>query len=217
MMNKDIYILGVGNNTAVYIELLEDCGFSIQGLYHYSNDRVGEDYHGYKIVGSYTDLFEKSSLEGLNFALSHGENKLRSELFFKIKVNGGNIPSLVHPSALVSRSAILGEGVVIHMQTIIHPNTNIGDNTVFSYNTSLSHNASIGSHCYVAFGTGIGAYTQIGNHVFLGQASVILSSKVSSIGDYALVGAGAVVTNDVPAAAIVAGIPAKIIKMRDLK
>jgi acetyltransferase-like isoleucine patch superfamily enzyme len=38
--------------------------------------------------------------------------------------------------------------------------------------------------------------------------------KGVTIGKYAIVGAGAVVTKDVPAYAIVAGIPAKIIKYR---
>ena len=34
-----------------------------------------------------------------------------------------------------------------------------------------------------------------------------------SIGDYAIIGANAVVTHDIPAYAIAAGVPAKVIKM----
>ena len=32
---KDIYILGVGCNTVVYIDLVESCGYRVVGLYHY--------------------------------------------------------------------------------------------------------------------------------------------------------------------------------------
>ena len=31
---KDIYILGVGCNTVVYIDLVESCGYRVVGLYH---------------------------------------------------------------------------------------------------------------------------------------------------------------------------------------
>lgn len=51
----------------------------------------------------------------------------------------------------------------------------------------------------------------IGNDVWIGDNAVILKG---TIGDGAVIGAGAVVTKDVPPYAIVAGNPAKIIKYR---
>ena len=50
------------------------------------------------------------------------------------------------------------------------------------------------------------------NHVWIGMNATIM--KGVTIGEYAIVGAGAIVTKDVPPFAIVAGIPAKIIKYR---
>jgi virginiamycin A acetyltransferase len=49
--------------------------------------------------------------------------------------------------------------------------------------------------------------------VWIGYNAIILPS-VSKIGDGAVVGAGAVVAKDVPPYAIVAGVPAKVIKYR---
>jgi acetyltransferase-like isoleucine patch superfamily enzyme len=53
------------------------------------------------------------------------------------------------------------------------------------------------------------APVRIGRNVFLGTGSVVL--KGVTIGDNAVVGAGAVVVSDVPADAIVAGNPARVI------
>ena len=53
----------------------------------------------------------------------------------------------------------------------------------------------------------------IGNDVWVGQNAIILPS-VKRIGDGAVIGAGAVVTKDVPDFAVAAGNPARIVKYR---
>lgn len=53
----------------------------------------------------------------------------------------------------------------------------------------------------------------IGNDVWIGMNVVILPS-VSVVGDGAVIGAGSIVTKDIPPYAVVAGNPAKIIKYR---
>ena len=53
----------------------------------------------------------------------------------------------------------------------------------------------------------------IGNDVWVGQNAILLPS-VNRIGDGAVIGAGAVVTRDVPDFAVVAGNPARVIKYR---
>jgi acetyltransferase-like isoleucine patch superfamily enzyme len=52
----------------------------------------------------------------------------------------------------------------------------------------------------------------IGNDVWVGARAIILDGV--AIGDGAIIGAGAVVTKDIPAYAIVGGVPAKIIRYR---
>ena len=53
---------------------------------------------------------------------------------------------------------------------------------------------------------------EIGNDVWIGDRVIILPGV--TVGDGSILAAGAVVTHDVPAYAVVAGVPAKIIKMR---
>lgn len=54
----------------------------------------------------------------------------------------------------------------------------------------------------------------IGNNVWIGAKATI--TKGVTIGDNVVIGANAVVTRDVPANALVAGVPAKVLSYRDL-
>ena len=102
-------------------------------------------------------------------------------------------------------------------------------------NDSLIRNARIGRYCSIGRRCTIGAAlhstsgitthpygapqewdsdppTVIGNDVWIGDNVLILAGK--TIGDGAVVGGGAVVTRDVPAYAVVAGVPARLISRR---
>ena len=54
---------------------------------------------------------------------------------------------------------------------------------------------------------------KIGNDVWVGTGAIILDGI--NVGDHAVVAAGAVVTSDVPERAVVAGVPAKVLRRRE--
>lgn len=80
----------------------------------------------------------------------------------------------------------------------------IGDDVTMSIRvTVMAHDASTKKTLgYTKIGQ-----VHIGDHVFIGANTTILPGV--TIGDYAVVGAGSIVTHDVPAKTVVAGIPAK--------
>ncbi len=82
----------------------------------------------------------------------------------------------------------------------------IGDDVTMSIRvTVMAHDASTKKTIgYTKIGQ-----VHIGDHVFIGANATILPGV--TIGDYAVVGAGSIVTHDVPARTVVAGVPAKVI------
>lgn len=213
MENKEIYILGVGRNTIVYVDLVEACGYKVAGLYHYNDERIGELIYGHKIVDSNNNLFKKASLTGMNFAISVGNNKIRAELAKNIRGLGGNLPTLIHPTAVVSKYTQLAQGVVIHANSVIQADVIIGQDSTVSYNVSVSHTSKIGKNSYLACNSNIGASFEIQDNVLIGQSAVIVSSKLNYVGHDSLIGAGSVVIRDVEPYSVIAGNPGKVIKM----
>lgn len=212
MENKEIFILGVGHNTIVYIDLVETCGYKVGGLYHFNDERTGEYIHGYPVIDSNINLFKKESLQGLNFAISVGNNKIRSELANQIREKGGNVPTLIHPTAVVSRFSKISQGVVAHVYSVIQADAVVGQDTVISYNASVSHTSTIGQSCYLACNSNIGAYIDIQDNVLVGQSAAVVSGKLTYIGHNSVIGAGSIVIQDVEPFSVVAGNPAKLIK-----
>lgn len=207
-MNKDIFVLGVGRNTIVTIDLAESCGYNVVGLYHYLGDRTGEYYFGHQIIGSTQELFSLD-LRGKLFAISVGNNDIRAELYCKIGECGGEVIALIHPTAVVSKYSNIEKGVHIYANSIVDPDTVIGENTIVSSKSSVIHGCRIGKHCFLAPDVVLGANTTVEDYVFIGLNATIVSNKVNLIDKHAMVGAAAVVTKSVKENQIVVGMPAK--------
>lgn len=212
-MLKEIYALGVGHNTSVFINLAEACGYAVKGLYHFNNERTSEIDHGFEILGSFEDLLSKPTLKGMNFLLTMGDNKIRTELSNQIISLGGEVPSLIHPTAVISRFAKISPiGVYISPFTYVQADSSIGDNTVLLSHVNISHTTDIGKSCFIAGGATIGAYTTMEDFVFVGQGALSISAKAKHIGHHAYIGARSLLTRDIPANVVVAGSPARILR-----
>nr|WP_082856080.1 serine acetyltransferase [Mucilaginibacter sp. L294] len=96
----------------------------------------------------------------------------------------------------------IGKGLIVYhgVGLIINYGTVIGNNCTLRHNTTLGNKGhALNNDCPV-----------IGNNVNIG-AQVCILGKVT-VGDNAVIGAGSIVTKDVPAYAVVAGNPAKVLK-----
>lgn len=207
---KEIYALGIGLSTICRIELAEACGYKVPALYHYNADRTGESDHGYKIVGSFEDLFSQE-IKGKNFLLTMGDMKIRKELTERIISMGGFVPTLIHPTALVSPHANISDnGVLIEAQTIVQSDVIIKEGAFICGQSMICHQAKLDEYCFIGPQALIGAVNHVGPFAFIGQKSLLISRKNIEIGENAVVGAGSVVTKSVANDTVVIGSPAKI-------
>lgn len=100
---------------------------------------------------------------------------------------------------------------------LIPKSTNIDENIFFPHPISIviGKNVKIGKNCTIYQNVTIGQkednYPVLGNNIIIYPNSIIIG-KIK-IGDNVIIGAGSVVLCDIPSNSIVAGNPARIIKM----
>lgn len=215
MSTKTIYALGVGASTPVFAEIAMACGYVVAGLYHYDETRTGEVVNGMDIIGSFDDLFAQD-IKGMNFLLTMGDPKIRKQLSQKILNAGGILPTLIHPTSVISPNATISScGVVIGPMVVVQSNVEIYDGAVIRDMALICHNAIVDTHVFIGPKALVGAFVHIESLAFIGQASVLVSHKAKKIGSNALIGAGAVVVTTVDEYHVVVGQPAKTIKVLD--
>ena len=136
------------------------------------------------------------------------------------------VDTLLGDNASVREGCIIGNHCVIARNVSVNYNTKIGNYTKVMDNTHITGNAIIEDHVFISVlvsttnDNTMGKNSQyieemekgpyIKKGATIGAGSNILPGIV--IGNDAMVGAGSVVTKDVPEKKVVMGIPAKIIR-----
>lgn len=129
----------------------------------------------------------------------------------------------IEPGAIIREHVTIGDNAVIMMGAIINIGAKIGAGTMIDMGAVLGGRATVGKHAHIGAGAVLAGVVEpasatpviIEDDVLVGANAVVIEGV--HVGQGAVVAAGAIVIDDVPAGAVVAGVPAKVIKMKDAK
>jgi len=193
------------------IGFLED--MELLGFVDWANERrflIG-DAAGFPVFNG-TQFPEelKSKLGPFEVIIAMSQMEKRKELIRQVHETSLASVTIIHPSAIISQSAKIGRGCLIAPGVIIGPGVEIGDHTILNSAVTIDHDTIIQENVIMGSGVHLPGYVKVLSDTFIGVGSCCVNGV--TIGRNCLIGAGSVVTKDVPDDVLAAGVPAREIK-----
>jgi sugar O-acyltransferase (sialic acid O-acetyltransferase NeuD family) len=194
------YIYGAGGHGKVVLDAMQIAHIDCAG---FVDDKEISSWAGFNVL-KLSGLVTKSSI---NFHLAIGNCKTRENL--ATQLDHVIYFNVVHPSAVIAKTAQIGIGTFLAAQSVIAPDARIGNHCIINHAAVVDHDCLVGDYTHIAPQTSLGGGVKVGRGVLIGSGAVVLPGI--TIANYAIIGAGAVVTKNVAEGITVVGSPAKSI------
>jgi len=171
---EKILLIGGGGHCHSVIDVIEqEDKFSIAGIID-RKELVGTKVLDYPIIGSDDDLVElfKVYKHAIVTVGQIKSNTVRVKLFQLLKEIGYTLPTIVSPTAYISRYAAIDDGTVVHHQVIINANAKVGQNCIINTKALIEHDAVIEDSCHISTASIINGGTVVKKDTFVGSNSV---------------------------------------------
>lgn len=208
---RDVVVLGAGGGAKSILWLLETMNedrlrWNILGLIDENPALHGTLYGGLPVLGGFDwfDRYRACVVHGV------GSPAVRRRFAARARERGLEFIQAISPEVRRSRFVTFGTGCVVAAGTVLTSNISVGNHCMINLSCTIGHDAVIEDFCTLAPGVHLSGFSRLEEAVDVGAGAVVIPGK--RIGRGSVIGAGAVVTADVPACSVAVGVPAKVIK-----
>ena len=206
MSTAALWVIGAGGHAKVAIDTARAAGLGEPaGVLDDDPARLDTSVLGVPVRGS-VDPETVTRLGVERAMIAVGQNRIRAALAARLD---GLVEwvTVVHPGAVVSPAAQLGEGTVIFAGAVVQADAALGRHVIVNTGASVDHDCAIGDFVHIAPGARLAGNVYVDMGVLLGIGSCVIPAR--RIGARAVVGAGAVVIDDIPPDVTAIGVPAR--------
>ena len=214
---KDLIIFGAsgfGREVAWLVERINRVSptWNLLGFLDDDDNLKSKSINGYSVLGTVENV---KDYENAYYVCAIGSSRIREKVVNNMKIINPNVKfgTLIDPSVEMSSLVSVGEGTIICAHTIITVNISIGSHVIINLDCTVGHDAILNDYVTLYPSVNVSGITNIGRCVELGTGMQIIQGK--TVGDYSIVGAGAVVVKDIPEKCTAVGSPAKPIKFHE--
>ena len=209
---KNIVIIGaggVGREVSLIIQQINELEqtWNLLGFIDDNTDNWGKVINGYSVIGGIDSLEFLSNDTYIVIAIAN--YKVKKNIVNKIN-NKFKFATIVHPKVWIHDYMTVGEGTISYEGAILTANIEIGNHVIISPKCGVGHDSIIKDYVSLLWNVNVSGNDLIEEGVMMGSGSTVIQGK--KIGKGSIIGAGAVVVNDIESFSTAVGVPAKVIK-----
>ena len=196
---RKLAIIGASGHGKVVADIARKNGYS-EIVFLDDDERIHE-CGGYSVIGKSSEArtIDAGVIVGIGNA---GVRKQIQE-----SIPDDKLVTLIHPDAVVAEDVVIGVGTVVMAGAVINPGTHIGKGCIINTCSSVDHDCIVDDFVHVAVGSHLCGTVNVGAGTWIG-AGVTVSNNVFICPD-CMIGAGAVIVNDIWESGTYVGVPAK--------
>lgn len=215
MTRRRVLVIGGSDQGRQAIDVLEAAGsYEVVGICDRAIPR-GTDVVGYPVVARDDEVAQAAAAtDAEGFLVAIGDNAARGHVVEATRAAcpGLVLVSAIHPTATISPRAQLGPGTIVMAHAVVSNGCRLGTGVLVGTKASLDHDCVVGDYASLAPNVTTGGRVQVGEY-----SALLLSASVINgvtIGAHTVVGAAALVRQDLPDRVVAYGVPARVARPR---
>lgn len=197
---------GFGREVAALIESRsdQDATWDLRGFVDDEDSLLDTEVMGYPVLGDVNWLAQQTDL---SFVIAIGDGQTRQHIDKQLVHAPPQAMVLSAPSVSFHHTTTVGAGSILCNGAAPTVNVQIGRHVVLDQHCTVGHDSILDDFVTLHPGTNVSGSVRLEMGVTMGSGSVVLPG--TCIGARATIGAGAVVTQDIPPDCTAVGVPAR--------
>ncbi len=127
-------------------------------------------------VKGYCKDFERFIAEDVWFYPAFGNNNLRVDWLNMIAAKGGQIATIIHPTAYIGRNAVIGRGTAVLPNRTVNTGSDIAMGCIINFGRAVDHDVVMEKGVHLCINAVVKAYNRIAPFAKIEAGNVIMNN-----------------------------------------